>query len=256
MHDAGAPQGPVLLAEDGVGPARVDVLDDARDLGALLAQGGHHAVGSAQLGNVGHQREQHVVGGIAAAHHRVAKDADAAVLLIGGNVQALGNACHAVEDLAGAGVLDQALLAGNDAVGACGVEAAADASVAGGGKGRGSLVAVGQGLAGDAADLVDARAAAGGHVSQKGFDLLLLASQLDGVGHAQPLAASAVARDLACVGAKAHVNPLVDVVRSSIHGHERLRASSERGRTRSTICRGVRNFDSKTKIIVEKGNKE
>ena len=186
----------------------------------------------------------------------MAEDANAAVLLIGGNVQALGNACHAVEDLAGAGVLNQALLAGIDSVGACGVEAAADAPVAGGGKGRGGLVAVGQGLAGDSADLVDARAAAGGHVTQKGFDLLLLASQLDGGGHAQPLAASAVARDLACVGAKAHVNPLVDVVRSSIHGHERLRAPPKRGRTRSTIWRCVRIFDPKTKIIAEKGNKE
>ena len=146
-------------------------------------------------------------------------------------MQALGNACRAVENLAGARVLNQALLAGNDAVGACGVETAADASVAGGGKGRGGLVAIGQGLAGNAADLVDARSAVGGHLSQEGLDLFLLASQLDGVGHAQPLAASAVARDLACVGAKAHVNPLVDIVRSSIHGRgcrTRLQAMSVR----------------------------
>ena len=165
MHDAGTEERAAALPEDRVGATVIEVENEARDLGACCAELVDDATLVAEFRDAGDQREQDVVGLPTVADHGMAEHAGPAVLVVGWDVKPLGDARDRVQDGAGARVLNQALVAGYDTVGARGVEAAAHvASARMCERGRG-LVAVAHGLV-HAADVLDGRAVSGGHVSK------------------------------------------------------------------------------------------
>ena len=208
MHAAGAVEGLVRPPQDGVGAPVVDVLDHARDLGALLAELGHEGLEVGEVGPVGHDDEKHLVARVAKADHGVPQHAFAAVLVVGAHVMMLGRTGDRVEHATSARILDEAALAGDDVMCAHGVEAAPDAPALARREGRRGLETICDGVV-DAADRLHDGTVLLGRPAEKLLDEGLLAFELDGVGHGEPFAAAAGAGDRARIGAVSHGTPFV-----------------------------------------------
>ena len=149
QDEAGAVEHLLALAEHHVGLALVDVLHHRGDERAAAHQLAAEALCAGELLAVGDQRDQHLAGGVAHAHHGVAHEAGAAVLVVGWDAEPQHKAAHRADDLLGLGVLDQAFPRVDDAVRAGGVHAAQDVALRGG-RAAGALAAAvlaGRGLA-------------------------------------------------------------------------------------------------------------
>ena len=65
---------------------------------------------------IGDNGKEDLIGRVSAAHHGIAQDAPAPILLIGRDPQLLRHTCHVVQDSAALRIFNQALLTPDDAV--------------------------------------------------------------------------------------------------------------------------------------------
>ena len=196
--------------------------------------------------DVRHKREHDVVRRVAAAHDGVAQDARAAVLVVGGDVLLLSDACDGVQDAPRARVLHEAALARDDPMGPTGIKTASDPPAPRVCEGSRRLVAKRHGLALDAHDLAQLAAVLLDVGPEQALDELLLAAQLDGVGDAQPLATAAVSCDRACVCAVSHEASPSKLLSSSIHERKGAIAAGS-GMYRSFTGLLCKSFDPSSK---------
>lgn len=144
QHKAGAVERFLAAAQHGAGTGGVDVLHDADDPRCFFAQCRTEILAAGQVGAGRHQRDQHLtVAG--AAQHGMAQKAGAAVLIVGGPAAGAGGIQHGGECLIQNFLLQKAVRAGQDAVGALGIQSADEFAALGGKAGNG-LVAVVQRL--------------------------------------------------------------------------------------------------------------
>ena len=207
VHDAWTVQRDALPAENRVGPALVDVLDNACDLRLVATYVVHELLGTRKPWAIGNHCEQALLSGVAHAHHGMAQHAAPAVLLVGGDAAALGRARHGVEHVSRTRGFYQARRAGHNAMRAGGIEATAHAPARARRKRRGRLVPVAAWLI-HAADLLERAVIPARGLAQDLLDQRLLALKLDGVGYREPLAATAGLCDGAGVGAISHGSPV------------------------------------------------
>lgn len=144
QHKAGAVERFLAAAQHGAGAGGVDILHDANDPRRFFAQSRAEILAAGQVGAGRDQRNQHlIVAG--AAQHGMAQKAGAAVLIVGGPAAGAGGVQHGGERLIQNFLLQKAVRAGQDAVGALGIQAADEFASLGGKAGNG-LVAIVQRL--------------------------------------------------------------------------------------------------------------
>lgn len=91
-------------------------------------QASHEGVGMRKIRPIGYYREERFAGMESDTYDGVTEDAAAGVLVIGGNVQFVGDACHITEYSAGIPRLDEAFFAKHNAMRATLVKATSHAS--------------------------------------------------------------------------------------------------------------------------------
>ncbi len=139
-HALGAIDDTSLLTQDGIAGATVDVLSDGDDMRIERRDGLKELLRMRQVALSGHEGDHDLVGAPAAANDGIAKQPQMLVFVKGGNMQPLGLACDAVENLTSARRLDRALGYGNDSVRPALKKAAADSALLAGSKRSGSLM--------------------------------------------------------------------------------------------------------------------
>ena len=131
QNEAGAVKHLLALAKHHVRLALVDVLHHRGDERAAAHQFAAEAFRAGEFAGVRDQRDQHLARRVADAHHRMAHEAGAAILIVGFDAELQHDAAHRANNLLGLGVLDETLRSVNDAVRAGRVHAAQDVALRG-----------------------------------------------------------------------------------------------------------------------------
>lgn len=145
QNKAGAVQHLFPVAQHGAGAGGIDVVHHPRHPRRGLAQRRHKATAARQHRGGGDQRHQHLRTVGAGPQHHMAQQAGAPVLVVSGVAAGAGGGEHRVQRFVQAGLLQQAVGAGQYLVGALGVQAA-DQPAARRGKAGNGLVPVMPGL--------------------------------------------------------------------------------------------------------------
>lgn len=138
-HALGAIDDTSLLAQDGIAGAAVDILRNGDDMRIECSDGLKEFLCMRQVALGGHESDHDLVGAPATANDGIAKQTEMLVFVKGRNVQTLGLARDAVENLARTRGLDRALGNGDDLVRAALKKAAADSASLPGAKGVAAL---------------------------------------------------------------------------------------------------------------------
>ena len=199
-NETGAEQHPLLLTQDDIGLARVHVLHDGGHLGHAARKLAAEGLRCGKLLAVGHHGDEHFPALVPHAHHGVAHEARARVLVVGLHAPAGHDVADGERHLLGRLVFNGAGIGGDEPVGAGLVHARKDIGASELGIFPLALCALGRGVRGDHLVAVVERVvhsqdgqqgASGGDAFEKSGHLLLLRKQLIRIGDIKPAAAAA-----------------------------------------------------------------
>ena len=200
QNETGTVEYPLLFAQDDIGLARVHVLHDGGHLGHAARKLAAEGLRRGKLLAVGHHGDEHFPTLVAHAHHGVAHETGAGVLVVGLHAPAGHDVADGERHLLGRLVLDGAGIGGNEPVGAGLVHTREDVGAGELGILSLAICALGRGVRGDhlvavMEGVVHAQNGqqdiSGGNIFEEGAHLLFLRGQLVFVGHVQPAAAAA-----------------------------------------------------------------